>query len=57
MSLVQADAVGLEIRVAAFLSQDPVLLTELRDGLDIHTDNQTRFDLPSRLIAKIFVFR
>jgi DNA polymerase I-like protein with 3'-5' exonuclease and polymerase domains len=57
MSLVQADAVGLEIRVAAFLSQDPVLLTELRDGLDIHTDNQTRFGLPSRLIAKIFVFR
>ena len=57
VSLVQADAVGLEIRVAAFLSQDPVLLTELRDGLDIHTDNQTRFGLPSRLIAKIFVFR
>ena len=55
--LIQADAVGLEIRVAAFLSQDPVLIKELVDGLDIHTDNQTRFGLPSRLIAKIFVFR
>jgi DNA polymerase I-like protein with 3'-5' exonuclease and polymerase domains len=57
VSLVQADAVGLEIRVAAFLSQDPVLLTELRDGLDIHTDNQTRFGLPTRLSAKVLVFR
>jgi DNA polymerase-1 len=55
--LLQADATGLEIRIAAFLSQDETLIKELVDELDIHTDNQTRFGLPSRLIAKIFVFR
>lgn len=55
--LLQADATGLEIRIAAFLSQDETLIKELVDELDIHTDNQNRFGLPSRLIAKIFVFR
>lgn len=54
---MQCDASALEIRVAAFLSQDPVLIKEIVDGIDLHTDNQTRFGLPSRLIAKIFVFR
>lgn len=43
--------------MAAFLSQDPVLIQEIRDGADLHTDNQNRFGLPSRLIAKIFNFR
>ncbi|MEN9917053.1 MAG: Puniceispirillum phage [Pseudomonadota bacterium] len=43
--------------MAAFLSQDPVLMQEIRDGADLHTDNQNRFGLPSRLIAKIFNFR
>lgn len=55
--LIQADAAALEIRVAAFLSQDETLIREIVEELDIHTDNQTRFGLPSRLIAKIFVFR
>lgn len=55
--LIQADASSLEIRVAAFLSQDPVLMQEIRDGLDLHTDNQQRFGLPSRLLAKILNFR
>jgi DNA polymerase I len=47
----------LEIRVAAYLSQDPVLIQEIKDGVDMHTDNQQRFGLPSRLIAKILNFR
>jgi DNA polymerase I-like protein with 3'-5' exonuclease and polymerase domains len=55
--LMQADAAALEIRVAAYLSQDETLIREIVEELDIHTDNQTRFGLPSRLIAKIFVFR
>ena len=55
--LVQCDASALEIRVAAFLSQDPVLIQEIRDGVDLHTDNQQRFGLPSRLIAKVLNFR
>lgn len=57
MTLMQADANALEIRVAAFLSQDPTLIKELEDGIDLHTDNQTRLGLPDRALAKIFVFR
>ena len=54
---MQCDATALEIRVAGYLSQDPVLLDELVRGVDIHSDNQERFNLPTRLIAKTFVFR
>lgn len=32
-------------------------LEEIRRGFDLHTDNQRAFGLPSRLIAKIFLFR
>jgi DNA polymerase I-like protein with 3'-5' exonuclease and polymerase domains len=38
-------------------SRDPVGIKELIEGLDIHTANQNAFELPSRLIAKIFLFR
>lgn len=55
--LIQCDASSLEIRVAAFLSQDKVLIQEIKDGVDLHTDNQQRFGLPSRLIAKVLNFR
>ena len=55
--LLQVDVAALEIRTLAYLSQDPVLMQELIDGVDIHTDNQVKFGLPSRLIAKIFVFK
>lgn len=55
--LLQADAAALEIRVAAFLSQDEVLTREIIEGVDLHTDNQNKFGLPSRLIAKILNFR
>jgi DNA polymerase I-like protein with 3'-5' exonuclease and polymerase domains len=55
--LIQADANALEIRVAAFLSQDRVMMDEIIAEKDLHTDNQTRLGLPSRGIAKIFVFR
>jgi len=55
--LIQADAAALEIRIAAFLSQDETLIDEIINGKDLHTDNQQRFGLPSRLIAKVLNFR
>ncbi len=38
--LINADASGLEVNCVAYLSQDPVLMQELRDGVDIHSANQ-----------------
>src|ERR1035437_2329162 len=55
--IIKADAKGLEIVCIAFLSQDPVLMKELVDGIDIHAANQKAFGLPSRLVAKVFIFR
>lgn len=47
----------LEWRVALELSQDTVGIKEIINGEDTHANNQRAFDLPSRLIAKIFLFR
>lgn len=55
--LVNIDVKSLEIVVAAYLSQDPVLMTELNKGIDLHEDNRKKFNLPSRLIAKVLGFR
>lgn len=55
--LLQADAKALEWVCAAYLSQDKVAYEEIWNNVDQHTDNQSRFGLPSRLIAKTFVFR
>lgn len=55
--IINSDAKALEINCAAFLSQDNVLLEEVRNGFDMHSANQEMLKLPSRLIAKIFVFR
>jgi len=55
--LIQMDAAQLEWRVAVELSQDQVALSEILLGEDTHAKNQQAFDLPSRLIAKIFLFR
>lgn len=57
MTILKADAKGLEIVCVAYLSQDKVLMKELIDGVDIHGENQKVFGLPSRLVAKVFVFR
>lgn len=54
---INIDVKGLEVVVAAFLSQDKVLYKELRDGLDIHSDNQAKFGLPDRITAKVFKFK
>ena len=55
--LLQADAKQLEWVGATYLSQDPLAIEEILNEVDQHTDNQERFGLPSRLIAKTFVFR
>jgi DNA polymerase I-like protein with 3'-5' exonuclease and polymerase domains len=55
--IISVDHKGLEWVTAVFLSQDPVGIQEITDGVDQHADNQARFGLPSRLIAKTFVFR
>lgn len=55
--LINVDVKGLEVICAAYLSKDKVLYKELRDGLDIHSDNQAKFGLPDRITAKIFKFK
>lgn len=55
--LISCDASQLEFRVAVQLSGDKVGLDEIRNKQDIHSLNQATFGLPSRLIAKIYLFR
>jgi DNA polymerase I-like protein with 3'-5' exonuclease and polymerase domains len=55
--LVNVDVKALEWVTGTWLSQDKVAYQEIIEGRDQHTDNQEKFKLPSRLIAKIFVFR
>jgi len=55
--LLNADAKALEWVCATYLSQDETAMKEIWDEVDQHTDNQERFGLPSRLVAKTFVFR
>jgi len=47
----------MEWLTAVFLSQDVVGLKELHDKFDQHGDNQERLKLPTRLVAKTFLFR
>lgn len=55
--IIKADAKALEWRSYVELSQDPVGMQEIINNEDVHTNNQNRFDLPSRLISKVFLFR
>jgi DNA polymerase-1 len=41
--IVNLDLAQIEWRIAAELSKDPVMIHELNEGLDIHTDNAIRF--------------
>jgi len=41
--LLNCDLAQIEFRIAAELSRDPVMLKEIKDGLDTHTDNAIRF--------------
>lgn len=55
--LVACDASQLEWRTILELSRDEVGLAEVIEGQDTHTLNQQAFNLPSRLISKIYLFR
>lgn len=55
--IVNVDASQLEWLCAVYWSQDPVGIDELLKEYDIHEDNQKRFKLPSRLVAKTLIFR
>lgn len=55
--LLQADASQLEWRTLLELAKDQVGIDEILGGEDTHAKNQEAFGLPSRLIAKIFLFR
>ena len=57
MPLVNADYKHLEWDTAVFQAKDEVAYKELWDDFDIHSDNQTRLGLPTRLVAKTFLFR
>ena len=55
--IIKMDAKALEWRSYLELSRDPVGIQEILEGQDVHSNNQTFFNLPSRLIAKVFLFR
>ena len=55
--LIQCDASQLEWRTLLELAKDQVGIEEILGGEDTHAKNQEAFGLPSRLIAKIFLFR
>jgi DNA polymerase I-like protein with 3'-5' exonuclease and polymerase domains len=59
--LINCDVKGLEVVVAAELSNDLVLKQEINNKVDIHDENRRAFGLgegkPGRLVAKIFKFR
>lgn len=55
--IIACDASQLEWRTVLELSGDPVGLAEVVEGQDTHSLNQEFFNLPSRLIAKIYLFR
>lgn len=55
--IVNADAKALEWLCAVYLSKDKVGYEEILNNVDQHTQNQSQFGLPSRDVAKRFVFR
>lgn len=55
--LIKGDASQLEWRSYLEMSRDEIGINEIINGLDIHTNNQQYFNLPSRLISKTFLFR
>lgn len=55
--LLNVDVKSLELVTCADLSGDKVLAKELAEKFDIHADNQHKFNLPARVVAKRFVFK
>ncbi len=57
MPLIIADAKSLEWVTACYLSGDKIGREELASGTDVHAVNQEALRLPSRNVAKVFLFR
>lgn len=55
--LLKVDATQLEWRVKVWMAQDKVAMKEIQDGVKIHEDNQKRFNLPTKTIAKNFLYQ
>ena len=55
--IVNVDGKAIEWVAGTYLSQDKIAMQEIWDGVDQHSLNQEEFGLPSRLIAKKFIFR
>lgn len=55
--IIHSDAAQLEWRSYLEMSGDEVGINELINKVDVHTNNQQRFSLPSRLVSKTFLFR
>lgn len=55
--LIQCDAAQLEWRVCLELCRDETGIAEVFAGADTHALNQIAFNLPTRLIAKTYLFR
>ena len=55
--IATVDFKSLEVVTAAWLSQDAVMMDEIKVGTDMHEANRVAFGLPSRLIAKVLKFR
>jgi len=58
LMLIQVDAKAIEWVVCVYLAQDKMGIQELTyQNYDMHSENMKAFGFPSRLIAKIFIFR
>lgn len=55
--ILKGDGSQLEWRIKLFLSQDQVGIKEILNGEDIHSDNVQAFGLPTRLVAKTYLYR
>jgi DNA polymerase I-like protein with 3'-5' exonuclease and polymerase domains len=55
--IINVDFKSLEVVTAAWLSQDEVMMAEIRAGVDMHEANRLAFNLPNRGVAKTLKFR
>jgi DNA polymerase I-like protein with 3'-5' exonuclease and polymerase domains len=55
--LINMDVKSLEVCVAEDMAKDKIMIQEITERQDMHKNNQDALGLPSRLIAKVFIFR
>ena len=57
MPILNCDVKNLEGCTFADLAKDSVMIKEITEKEDLHSNNQRDFNLPSRLVAKRFLFK